>query len=840
MAKNIVLFIMLSLIFCQCNTEKKSQKDSVDIDALIGKMTLEEKIDFIGGYNEFYIRGYEHLGIPEIRMADGPVGVRNYGNSTAYPASIALASTWNKALADNYGKALALEAKTKNVHMMLGPGMNIYRFPLCGRNFEYLGEDPYLAGQMAAAYIKGMQNEGVIATAKHFVANNQEFNRHHVSSDMDERTLHEIYLPAFKTCVEEADVASVMTAYNLINGVHASENNYLINEILKDKWGFKGFAVSDWTSTYDGLACAKGGLDLEMPSGVQMNKENLMPAIESGELDEAVIDNKIRRILGVYNRLGFFEKSDLSKDFRLDTAYVKDVALNVAREGIVLLKNEDDVLPLNKDEAKNIVIIGPNGNAAITGGGGSSKVSPLHKTTLFDAMKKLAGEHSNVSYQPGIYTNFDVPDNIFDDAPFYVYRNGKKEKGMKALYYDGRNLQGDVIYETYYEKLALQDSDFWKVEALPHDFFSARYTGFYCPEKSGYYSVGIRGDDGFRVKVDGKVVVDLWKAQSVKTRMSDVYMKAGKEYEIEVEYFQNVRSAILQLGIVKSSLPGAPENLTDMALDAAKKADLVILAVGFNHTKEAESYDRTFEMPYDQSSLINKIANVNDNIVVVLNAGGNVEMESWINKVKALLMAWYPGQEGAQAEAEILYGVVNPSGKMPASFAKNLQDEPAYNSYFDEDNDLSVKYSEGLFIGYRAWDRNATKPLFPFGYGLSYTDFAYSDLTCDNDSYTQDDNVTISLKVKNTGKVKGAEVVQLYVSDVECSLLRPVKELKAFDKVELEPGEEKVVTFDLNKDAFAYYDPKKHDWVVEPGVFKILAGSSTADIRLEKEIKIQE
>jgi len=828
---------MLFLLFCQCQTEKTSKKGDVAIDNLISQMTLDEKIDFIGGYNEFYIRGYKHLGIPEIKMADGPVGVRNYGASTAYPVSIALAASWNRKMAGNVGKAIALEARSKNVHMMLGPGMNIYRFPLCGRNFEYLGEDPYLAGQMASAYIKGMQGEGVIATAKHYVANNQEFNRHHVSSDIDERTLHEIYLPAFKTCVEEGNVATVMTSYNLINGIHASENNYLNNEILKGRWGFKGFVVSDWSSTYNGLACAKGGLDLEMPSATRMNKRALMPAIKNGELNEAVIDDKVRRILNVYKRFGFFEKPDLSRDFLLDTAFVKNVVLNAAREGIVLLKNEDKLLPLKKDGYKNIVVIGPNGNTAITGGGGSSMVEPSHKTTLYNAVKKLAGENTNITYQPGVYASFAVPENIFDHFDFYTYRNDKKEKGVHAVYYRGHEMEGDAIYETYYDKLDLKDSAFWNVKALPHDHFSARFTCYYCPKESGYYSIASRGDDGYRIKVDGKEVVSLWRAQPAKTRMSDVYMKAGQEYKVEVEYFQNVRGAEIKLGALKSTLPGAPEELTQMAVDAARKADLVILSVGFNYTKEAESYDRTFEMPYNQSELISKIAGVNKNIVVVLNAGGNVETKSWIDKVKALLMAWYPGQEGAQAEAEILLGLTNPSGKMPASFAKTLEEEPAYNSYFDDDKDLRVKYSEGIFIGYRAWDKSSQKPLFPFGYGLSYTDFTYSDLACDKDSYDRDDVVTVSLKVKNTGKVKGAEVVQLYVSDKQSTLPRPVKELKAFDKIELNPGEEKTVTFSLKKDAFACYNPQKHEWIVEPGKFQILVGSSSADIRLKKEIE---
>ena len=343
---------LLSVLFVSIIISCQTDKNSVDIEQIIQSMTLEEKIDFIGGFEDFNIRAYEHLGIPEIRLADGPVGVRNFGKSTAYPAGINLAASFDKEMAHKIGAAIAMEARAKNAHIMLGPAMNIYRMPPCGRNFEYMGEDPYLAGQLAKEFTIGMQNQGVIACAKHYVANNQDYNRHHVSSDMDERTLHEIYLPAFKASVTEGNVATIMTAYNLINGIHASEHNYLNNDLLKGEWDFEGFIMSDWVSTYDGLACAKGGLDLEMPSGAMMNQETLIPAIENGELDEAVIDDKIRRILNVYKRFDLFENPDISLGFELDKEHVRQVALDAARGGMVLLKNDSGFLPLKKEEIK--------------------------------------------------------------------------------------------------------------------------------------------------------------------------------------------------------------------------------------------------------------------------------------------------------------------------------------------------------------------------------------------------------------------------------------------------------------------------------------------------------
>lgn len=421
-----ILFISANSFFSSCHQDKGA---GVDVEQLISQMTLDEKLDFIGGYQEFNIRAVEHLGIPEIRFADGPVGVRNYGASTAYPASITLAASFDKNLAQQVGKAIAMEARSKNVHVMLAPGMNIYRFPLCGRNFEYLGEDPYLAGQIAAAYIQGMQGEGVVATAKHFAANNQEFNRHHVSSDVDERTLHEIYLPAFKIAVQEGKVGAVMTSYNLVNGVHASQSNYLISQVLKNDWKFDGFVMSDWVSTYDGVACANAGLDLEMPSGKYMNPDTLKIALESGKLIEQTIDDKIRRILKSYKRFGFFEHPNISQDYAIDSSWVRQTAIDESRGGMVLLKN-DNILPLQKENLQTIAIIGPNGEPAVTGAGGSSGVSPLHPLSLVDAVKKVAGSTVKVTYSKGIYSGVSLPKGIFDSILFNTQVNEDLTKGL--------------------------------------------------------------------------------------------------------------------------------------------------------------------------------------------------------------------------------------------------------------------------------------------------------------------------------------------------------------------------------------------------------------------------
>ena len=798
-------------------------------------MTLEEKIDFIGGYQDFHIRAVPRLGIPQANMADGPLGVRNYGRSTAYPAGINLAASWDKKMAYEVGKAIACEARSKNSHIMLGPALNIYRMPFCGRNFEYLGEDPFLAGHIAKEYITGMQDQGIIACVKHYAANNREFNRQNCSSDMDERTLHEIYLPAFKTAVQEGKVGAVMTSYNLINGIHASENNYLINEVLKGDWGFDGIVMSDWVSTYNGLNCAKGGLDLEMPSGRMMNRATLIPAIQSGVLSEEVINDKIRRILRIYKRFGLFANPDVSKGYILDSNYVRQTALDAARGGMVLLKNEKNILPLKRDKIKKIVILGPHGKPAVTGGGGSSYINPTRTISLVDAMQQVAGEGITVAYEKGLFTEAPFPEDLFDHFDFYVYKNGKRVQGVNADFYNGKKLEGDVIASKFFEKLDLTDDRLWGGLKVQVDF-SVRFSCFFSPQESGYYSLGASGDDGYRIKLDGKTILELWRDQGPTHAKCDVFLNAGKEYKVEIEYYQSGGGAQITLGSAKAKIELKPEEYTALALDAAKKADLVILAVGFDNTTESEGFDRTFEMPYKQSEFIKTIAQVNSNIVVVLNAGGNVEMSSWIDDVKGLLMAWYPGQEGNLAAAEILFGITNPSGKLPASFEYKLEDNPCYNYYFDT---LKVFYGEGIFMGYRYWDKSKSKPRFPFGFGLSYTNFICSDISTDKKEYSYAEPVRVRVVVQNTGALEGAEVVQLYVSDKESSLPRPVKELKAFEKIQLKPGEKKIVEFELHKDAFAFYNPTSHLWEVEPSDFEICIGNSSATISQTALIKMK-
>ncbi|MBN1952311.1 MAG: glycoside hydrolase family 3 C-terminal domain-containing protein [Bacteroidales bacterium] len=816
-----------------------AEKGGNYVEDTLKKMTLREKIDMIGGYKSFNIRAYDKYNIPEIHMADGPVGVRNYGASTAYPASINLAASWDREIARKVGEAIGMEAKNKNVHIMLGPGMNIYRGPFCGRNFEYLGEDPCLAGELASSYIIGMQEQGIVATAKHYVANYQDFDRHNVSSDMDERTLHEIYLPAFKACVQKGNVGAVMTSYNLINDIHASQHDYLINEVLKKTWGFKGIVMSDWTSTYDGVACAKAGLDLEMPSGDFMNYDTLLPAIKSGELSEAAIDDKVRRILNLYQRFGYYEKPTISDGFKLDKDYVREIALDAARGGITLLKNEGKTLPISSGKVKKIAVIGPNAHPAVTGGGGSSKVDPLHVVSLFEAVKEIAGPDVEVVFERAILQETELPKKFFRNTHFYHQTENGTVEGVKAQFYGNTNLEGDPVFEGVFDHIdhTMHDSVY---AGVPDVNYSARFEACFNVDTGGNYRLALAGDDGYRLIMDGDTLIDQWHNQPETVRSIDMVLKAGKEYSIRIDYYQGGGSASIRFGYMpKLDLASESAVLWQNAVKAARESDLVIFAVGFNPNIESEGMDRSWELPKGQDEMIKKISALNSNSVVVLNAGGNVGMP-WLNQVGALLYAWYPGGEGNLAVAEILFGNTNPSGKLPVSFEKRWEDNPAFGSYFDHDGDKKVYFEEGIFLGYRHYDRSAVKPLFPFGFGLSYTSFDYAALKLEKDTIRAGEPLTLSFTLTNSGAMGGAEVAQVYVRDMESELDRPVKELKNFDKLYLEPQESGEVKLTLDPGAFSYYNPEKGGWVTEPGTFEILVGASSEDILLKAALIVTE
>ncbi len=725
----ILLFSVLGVAQNQSGPDVPPYKNSSlpveqRVQDLLGRMTLQEKVAMLSGADWMQSVPNERLGIPSIKMADGPLGIRSWAGpsaetggmsakkqvtTTAFPAGIAVAATWDTQVAESQGQAIGQEVKALGRDMILGPTVNINRTPLWGRNFEGFGEDPYLTSRMAVAYIKGVQGEGVIATVKHFAANNQEFERHRVNAVVGERALNEIYFPAFKAAVQEAGVWSLMSAYNKLNGVYCAENSYLLKDVLQKQWDFKGFVVSDWGSTYSTAGTVNAGMDLEMPGGEPMRSwmkeaktkeagngggwlasDKVLSEVSSGKITTAAIDDNVGRILRVIFVSGQFDKPHTATG-EFDTPEQRAVARKAATESIVLLKNAGNVLPLDSTKIHSVVVVGPNAAVARTGGGGSSLVVPKYSVAPLKGIQDRAGQAVQVSYALG---------------------------------------------------------------------------------------VAMEGED------------------------------ASKDSASE------------------------RERLRSEAVSAAQKADAAIIVVGRSPKLESEDFDiKSLDLPAGQDELIQAVSKANKNTVVVINAGGPVIMSKWIAQVPAIVDMWYGGQEGGNAIADVLFGDADPSGKLPVSFVKQWKDSPAYGHY--PGKNLQVEYAEGIYVGYRYFDKKKVEPLFPFGYGLSYTKFDYSDMNVSPNQTSSDKPVEVSLKVLNTGTRAGAEVVELYVHDGHSSVDRPVQELKGFQRVDLQPGESKDVHFTLDRSAMAFYSTAKKDWVAEPGDFDVLVGSSSRDIRLK-------
>ncbi len=705
---NNFTLIIICIFFMKCNSHPEMNKEIVHFDppvsfekagewadSIVSAMTLEEKINFIGGDRIFFTNAIPRLNIPAIEMSDATQGLRllktfeydgvkyEYEDilpkSTAFPSPILLASTWNTALSKSYAHALGEECRAGGIPVLLGPGMNIYRISQCGRNFEYFGEDPFLAARMIENYVVGLQNTGTIATLKHFVANNSDFYRKRSNSVVDERTLNEVYAYAFKSGID-AGAMAVMTAYNQVNGEWCGQSNEIITNLLRKKLGFKWMVMTDWWSVYDGKSLIKSGQDIEMPNRIAT--ANADELIQNGDIKEADLDRMVKSLLRTLYAMDAFNRKP-NKDLLKKYAEHEEVALKTAREGIVLLRNENNILPLQGGNSK-ILLTGDNIDTIGTGGG-SAFVEGFNQITIG--------------------------------------------------------------------------------EALTNEF----------------------GD---------------------------------------------------QLMIIN-----------DPSDDTIKMADIVIYCVA---TADSEGSDRPFELPEEKESGILKTARLNPNTIVIVNSGSGINMSAWNEKVKAILYTWYFGQNGAKAIGEILSGKVNPSGKLPITIEKDFSDSPGYG-YIPEGDSLyegwaddskrdvfDVNYNEGVFVGYRWYEKKKIEPLYPFGFGLSYTSFKYSEIKTSMTTVGPDDTFEITFSLKNTGSLPGAEIVELYVEDVESSLPRPIKELKGFKKIPLIPGKEIRVGILLNKDDLSFYHPEKGGWVAEPGKFRIYIGSSSVDLPLVKEIEYKE
>ena len=801
------------------------EQDKKRAAELVARMTLSEKIAYISGLRSFYIRAVERLGIPEIRMADGPQGVRNNTKSTLFPCGIMTAATWNRDLALDLGHALARDCRARGVSILLGPGVNIYRSPMCGRNFEYFGEDPYLTSETAVGYVLGLQDGGVMATIKHFAVNNQEWSRHNASSDVDERTLQEIYFPAFRKAVQQAGVGAVMDSYNLIWGVHASENRWLNVDVLRSQWGFDGIVMSDWTSTYSTAGMLKGGLDLEMPKGWYYNEESILPLLDNGIVTESDIDEKVCHILQTLSVFGLLDRPAGGAVVTENDPASSQTALDIAREGVVLLKNDNALLPLKRSKGR-ILVLGPNAEK-VPHGGGSGAVTPFYTVSVYEGLKLAAGDKAvDILSDKQLYADLDS--RVYPDSLSAVAGTG--ETGYRAAYYLGIDPVGEPLHTRTEPSAAGSWGYGAPFEDMPADGYSVAWDGFYKAAEDGLVRAVMSGDDGYRLFVNGKLLDGHWSRHGLSSKTAFFPVEKGGVYHFRFEFFEAAGEARaqLELGIRQEEL----------LRKAAGEASAVVYCGGFNADLEGEGFDRSFELPKSQTADLELLAGLNPNLIMVLHAGGAVDFSGWGDRAAAIVMAWYPGQEGGRAVAEVLTGKVCPSGRLPISMEKAWADNPTFDSYYDRRNvaHKRVTYTEGVFVGYRGYDRSGKAPRYPFGYGLSYTTFAYSNLTAEP---LGGNRVKVAFDVTNTGKVDGKEVAQVYVTDCEASVLRPKKELKHYAKLSIPKGKSVHVELELTDEAFAYYDTAEKRFVVEPGEFAIRVGGSSDNLPLETTVTLR-
>jgi beta-glucosidase len=810
------------------------------VDQMLSKLTLDQKVRLLAGDESVFIRAEPAVNFPHIKMSDGPVGVRFWGPITGYTAGIGMAATWDPELAQKVGAALGDDARSRGVHMLLGPGVNIYRAPMGGRNFEYYGEDPFLTARMVVGYIRGLQSKGVSATVKHFAANNQEYDRHGVSSDMDERTLREIYLPAFEAAVREADTGAVMDSYNLLNGEHTSQNSHLNNEILKKEWGFKGILMSDWWSTYDGVAAANGGLDLEMPDPNFMNAKTLIPAVRAGKVQESVIDDKIRRIFRTAIRFGFLDRDQQDYSIPTYSQENRKVVLDEAREGIVLLKNEHALLPLDSKKVKTIAVLGPDAWPAVIGGGGSSQVTPYAAASLMTGISDYYLGKAKVLYARGVppmdemlsKTDFKLPARIA--AAELAAAQGH---GVMVEQFDNPEFHGSPVVTRFVDHV----DTLLNVEAVQFPQPKGlRYTAELLPTKDGTYiflaSVG--GGGAYKLYVDDKLQINQVAREGLEPQWVELPLKANHSVSVRLDYQPNGSNP--QAGLAVRPIE---ELVTKEARAIVALADTVVVDAGFDGTTEGEGFDRTYALPWGQDELIEAAVAINPRTIVVLTAGGDVDTHRWINKVPALLHQWYPGQEGATAFAEILSGARSPEGKLPITFPHSWEENPAHDNYYAPEVAVGatphVRYAEGVFIGYRSFVTTGKKPLFPFGFGLSYTTFVFSNLKVTPTVTSGYPSAQVSFTVANTGKAASAEVAQVYVGDPSAKAERPRIELKGFRKVRLAPGEKQQVSIALDERAFSYWDAGANQWRWDAGNFVIAVGDSSENTPLTAQIELK-
>ena len=819
-------------------TDHPNDTRSQRVQDLCSEMTLEEKVSLLSGRDFWSLPAIERLGIPSLMMSDGPTGLRSTNSepATVFPVGIALAATWDEKTVFEVGAAIAREAIAHNVDVLLAPGVNIQRTPLGGRNFEYYSEDPHLASEVGIAYVEGVQSEGVGTSLKHYVANNQEHNRMTSSSNVNERVLREIYLAAFEPIIKRANPWTVMSAYNRINGVYASEHDELVNGVLKGEWGYDGVVVSDWTAAKSTVGSANGGLDLEMPGPAVHYGDALLTAVRDQQVSEAVIDDHAGRILQLIERCGLLDGNPKSQRAELGSAAHRDIARQAAAQSAVLLKNSQNLLPLSNP--KSIAIIGAFADYPAIQGGGSSQVSPDRIVTPLEGLQAALPDDVEVMFERGIDPEPRPPAL---DGTLLSPENGSSERGLYVRYYSQPDCLGDPVQEGVdwrFAKLGFGEG----VQAEDTMAFSAEWSGTITPRYTGEHEWVISHSSPDAEFIIGEQVLIgpqtdreqemLFMILPLNKRRAQIHLEAGKSYSISIRYSQP--SGIRGFNIFNVFLR-EPKPDFQAAISAAKSCDRAVVFVGSGTTSETEGHDRrSMKLSDEQNQLVAEVVRVNPNTIVVVNTGGPIEMP-WVDQVSSIVQMWLPGGEGGHGIADVLTGAINPAGKLPVTFPKRNEDNPAY-LHFPGGQDID--YGEGLFVGYRHYDALSIEPLFPFGHGLTYTQFEFDEISCPG-SVSSGEVVPVSVTITNTGERAGSEVAQIYVEDLATQETKPVRQLKGYKKVRLEPGESQTIQFELDGRAFSWWDRSGPGWMVTPGAYRIHVGSSSQDLRQSVDLLIE-